>query len=191
MSNRFFALVLVVVCFISTSTSFAINRSACSGLLNDGWYTKYKYQGVDYPVTKASKELGSPKGSTKLFSESTTASLDPGYATNVSQSSTQTTSFWGPCNPIALKELRENREKYVAQNKDEVLKEIAIGRGEHLEVLAAFSLCDAVAVPEFVSKLQQQTRVLVGTPDGSFGNLIDATVTNSPLLAKSCYDYGS
>ncbi|MES2855916.1 MAG: DUF3015 family protein [Bdellovibrionota bacterium] len=186
-------LVLVIGILLTFETSHAMNMSSCSTLLNQGWFKKYQYQGVDQPLTKATKSLGSTKASTKVSTETSTASVDPGYWTKVSQSQTQATSSWGQCSLLGLKQIRENREKYFVQNKDEVLKEIASGRGEHIGVLALFSFCAESARQEFATELQRATRDFVGAGEasGAFGDIIDQTVRSTPTLSKNCFDYGS
>lgn len=183
---------LVTLCLITLVSveAFAINMSGCDTLLNNGWYKKYEYQGIDQPATKATKKHGSSIGTTKATTERSTATLDPKYWANTITSYGGYTTSTGPCAALASQDIVINRELYFAQNKEEVLKEIAIGNGEHLKVLAVFSLCDQDAYSRFAEKLQQQFEKFKGNDDKSmYGPIIDGAVSKDSELSRQCYSY--
>jgi len=152
--------------------------------MNKGWYKKYEYQGINQPATKATKKHGSSKAPFVLSTEASTASLDPKYSSNVSTSQAQYTSSWGPCSALALNTLKTERDLYFAQNRDEVLREIARGQGEHLEVLAAFSLCDQSATNLFAQQTQQNMVPFLSAT--SIAPVINHIIEAHPQLAQSC-----
>lgn len=166
----------------------ALDQAACSRLLNDGLYKKYQYGGVDQPFTKAVKRHGLSKGSSATSTEGTTALLDPKYWSNVSTSETQSTSSTGECNLFGLNKLKEQRELYFLQNRDELIADISQGRGEHLKVLAAYSLCDKDKTDLFGENLKEKTELFLHTKKG-FGKIIDQTVEGASNLQGVCYIY--
>lgn len=191
MSSRKPFLVGITLLFTS-SLCFAIDQAACSKLLNNGLYKTYKYGGIDQPLTKATKDHGISKSTSVTSTEGSTASLDPKYWSNVTTSETQSTSSWGPCNAIGMNDadIKRNRALYIVQNKDEVIKEIAQGGGEHLKVLATFSLCDKSAYDSFSKTLQVGTAQFIEMKDDmSLGNIIDQKIKENRDLSVSCHAY--
>jgi hypothetical protein len=191
MFTRVFQVTLVFASIFCFERSYAMNPSSCSTLMNNGWYKKYSYQGIDQPLTKATKQFGSSKASMVVFTESSTASLDPGYYTHVSKSMSQATSSWGECSAIALQKIRADREKYIAQNKEEIFREVATGRGEHLGVLATFSLCEKSAFSTFSTSLQSNAAAFLNAKENHFGDTIDQAVKENTSLNRECFSFGS
>jgi hypothetical protein len=182
---------IFLVSVLFTFTAHAINMSGCDNLMNDGWYKKYKYQGIDQPLTKATKDHGSSAGSSRATTERSTATLDPKYSSNVTTSQTNFTSSRGPCGAIAMNEIRETRDLYIAQNRDEMLKEIAVGHGEHLNALASFSFCDKTSYGHFAAQMQAHAADFINSQtSASFASVIDREVSQDTDLSKSCYVYG-
>lgn len=181
-----FYFVLLIAIF--PLTSIALDHAACSRLLNNGLYKKYEYGGIDQPLTKATKRHGSSKGTSATSTEGTTALLDPKYWSNVSTSETQSTSSTGECNLFGLNQLKEQRELYFSQNRDELIADIAKGYGEHLQILASYSLCDEDKYHLFNNKLQERTGYFIRAENG-YGELIDQTVAQSSDLSGVCHIY--
>lgn len=177
--------VLLGVLAFSHST-WALDMDACSKLMNNGWYKKYEYGGVDQPLTKATKKHGSSKGTSATSTEGSTASVDPGYTTNVYTSHTQFTSSWGACDSIGLQRVEEAREKYYSQNKSEILKQMARGEGEHLAVLASFSLCDSDARAPLALQFQKNIQRFADLSGNSYGAVVDSIIVSDSALATRC-----
>lgn len=177
-------LLFILLLLLNSTFSFAINQQACSRLLNDGLYKKYEYGGIDQPLTKATKRHGSSKGSSATSTEGTTALLDPKYWSNVSTSETQATSSTGECNLFGLNRLKEQRDLYIAQNRDEVLYQVVSGKGEHIDVIASFSLCDQDSFGQFSKALKSQTASLISAR-AEYGAVINKAIRDSGL-EKSC-----
>lgn len=167
---------------------WAINQSSCSKLLNNGFYKKYEYGGIDQPVTKATKKHGSFKATFVVSTEGSTAVLDPKYWSNVSTSGTQGTSSWGDCSLIGLQRTLEIRETYFAANQNEVLKDIARADGEHLAALASLSMCDDDQVELFNKTMQSNLPLLMDTKPGAYNSAIDKVVSSNPVLKKACFN---
>ena len=181
---------LLLLLNLAAVPAWSMNLSACSSMMNDGLYKKYEYRGVDSPMTKSTKKEGSTKGSTVTSTEGSTASVDPKYWMHV-------TSFWGqyftstgPCAMLGLNELYERRDRYYGQNREEILREVSKGTGEHLRVLAQYSLCDEDKIGEFSALLQKRTPALINV-DLHVGQVIDAMVIDEPSLKGVCWSYGS
>lgn len=137
---------------------YAINSSACSNLIyGRGWWRKYPAMGIgEAGLNKMTKTTSNGTfGSSDYSSQATTAALDPGVSTRATQSSSQLTSSWGPCSLLAsAAEMRQLRELYYAQNKEDFLRELAQGNGEHLEVMAFFGRCDMQKQTNFNESMQ-------------------------------------
>ncbi len=167
--------------------AFAWNANNCTKLVNNGWFRKYQYQGYDQPLTKGTKRDGSIMASSAASTESSTAALDPKHWAVVSTSGSQGTSSWGECSLFGLQQIKENREKYISQNRSEVLRAIAVGSGEHLDVLASFSLCEKSAYKTFAVSLQKKTPQLVESTQ--LGPMIDTVIAGNDSLKESCFNF--
>lgn len=178
--------VIVLGLLMSVVNASAIDMAKCSALLNKGWYKTYEYAGIDQPLTKATKKHGMSKATSVTSTEGSTASLDPGYTTNVSTSQTQGISSYGDCSLIGRLEIKERRDLYFAQNREEALKEVALGGGEHLRVIGTYSLCDNDKMDEFQKMLQSKMKELLKVKNGNFREVIDRGVSESPSLVKAC-----
>ncbi|MBO9666414.1 MAG: DUF3015 family protein [Bdellovibrio sp.] len=182
---------LFLVLFFLSSSAMAWDSGKCSKMLNDGLYKTYKWGGVGdanaNAMTGETKRTNSVSASSKISTEGSTAVLDPKYSSNVSTSETQSTSSWGECNMFALQERKEQRDLYVAQNLDQIRKDIANGSGAHLEVLSWFSLCEDQATSQFNQVMQNQMkRLLVGDARVMTQN-IDQLIKDNNSLAQQCY----
>lgn len=180
-----------LVLMLIGSTTWAMDSSRCSGMLNKGWYKKYKWQGMGEANTKAitgeTKSSNIISATTKITGEGTTAVFDPGYSTNVSVSNTQSTSSFGECSAFALKERKEQRDLYVAQNLEQIQIDVANGRGPHLETLSWFSLCEDRALAKFNDALQKNMRNLLVSEPQAFTHEIDRVIGGDRELADRCY----
>lgn len=180
--------VITLILSVFSFSAMAINQNACSKLLNNGMWKKYEYGGIDQPLTKATKRHGSSKGSSATSTEGTTALLDPKYYSNVSTSETQATSSTGECNLFGYRKLKEVRELYIGQNKDELLAQMAQGGGEHVRVLASFSLCDNEAFSQFGKEIQTLTPGFIAR-EKNYGELIDSMVMRSSLNSHCLHKF--
>lgn len=181
---RLFAAVL----FTFSTSAVALDYSKCSTLMNNGWYKKYEYGGVDQPLTKATKKHGIMKASSVTGTEASTASVDPKYSSNVSTSQTQGTSSWGPCSAIGLRDMKTNRNLYIAQHKEMAFDEIAQGGGEHLRVVATFSLCEDQYFNRLGEKLQSRMGAFLNESE-DYGAIVDSVIRSDAVLAKACYSF--
>lgn len=184
--------ILFLGILVISSSAFAVDSRKCSNMLNNGLWKKYKYGGVgEYNInamTQGTKRDGSSTASSDVSTEGTTAISDPKYTSNVSTSQTQSFSSWGECSAFAkTKELRKDREMYVAQNETEVLIDVARGGGEHMKVLTFYSACSPEAYPELSAKLQKAIGESESIPDSKFlCASIDKIITQSSELKSKC-----
>lgn len=180
-----------ILAVISTS-AFAVDSRKCSNMLNNGLWKKYKYGGVGESninaMSQGTKRDGSSTASSDVSTEGTTAISDPKYTSNVSTSQTQSLSSWGECSAFAkTKELKKDREIYVAQNQTEVMIDIARGEGEQLKVLTFYSACSPDAYAELSSKLQKSISQSQTMPDSkSLCASIDQIISQSADLKTKC-----
>ncbi len=183
---------IFITLFLISTQSFAWDSAKCSKMLNDGLFKKYEWGGVgDYnlnAITKETKKSGSLTASGYTTTEGTTAVSDPKYSSNVSTSETQLTSSWGECSLFALKERKQQRSLYIAQNYDQIKKDVALGRGEHLEALSWFSLCENQSGAEFNLTLQKNfENLFVNKDKADLAQGIDESLTAEAHLKKSCF----
>lgn len=153
---KIFVIALILSAF--SLNVYAFNSASCSNLIyNNGWWRKYPALGIgETGMNKMFKATShGSSGSSNWSTQATTAATDPGVSTKSSQSSTQSVSSWGPCSLVgSAEDMRKLRDLYYAQNKDGILKELAQGSGEHLEVMSFFGRCDSNKQKEFNSTMQ-------------------------------------
>ncbi len=183
---------LFILLLLAAPASFAWDSSKCSKMLNDGLYKKYEWGGVGdsniNAMTKETKKSGSFSGTSNITTEGTTAVSDPKYSTNVSTSQSQTSSSYGDCSLFGLKERREQRDLYLAQNFDQIKRDIAVGRGPHLESLSWFSLCEDGIKTQFNDTLQKNFSALYTEGDEKKVALkIDSVVAEDARLRTGCF----
>lgn len=183
---------LLLSVFIFSSSAYAIDSAKCSKMLNDGLYKKYEWGGMgDYnlnAMTKESKKNGYTTASSNISTEGSTAALDPVYTSNVSTSQTQSTSSTGDCSLFALQERANQRDLYIAQNYDQIKKDIAKGSGEHLDALAWFSLCEDDAKNTFNHELQKNfENLFVNIDKTSLSKDIDKVIAGDAVTKSKCY----
>lgn len=183
---------IILLALLAHSVSFAFDSSKCSSMLNKGLYKKYKFGGVGEANSKAitgeTKSAGTTKATARISTEGSTAIVDPKYSTNASVSGSQGTSSWGPCSLFGLLERREQRELYVAQNFDQIKKDIANGSGEHLNTLSWYALCEDDAMAGYSQTLQDQFEVLQKSDQASFTQVLDRIVEGTPLVKVKCFN---
>jgi hypothetical protein len=181
---------IISVSFFVSITAHGWDSNRCKALLNDGLFKKYDYAGLDisYASADASHKDGTTKGSFHVTGEQTTTTFDPKFWVHESSSIGGFTTSTGPCKAIGLNEIRQQRELYFAQNKTEIFKEIAKGRGEHLRVLSGYSLCEDSAVDHFSETIQSRMKEFIETPETRpYGIIIDDAIKQDESLKASCY----
>lgn len=171
-------LILAILSAFSANV-YALDSARCSSFVyGNGWFRKYPGLGMGEAgmnnMTRTTSKGSTIKGTSDYSSQFSTASTDPGVSSKATQSFTQSASSWGACKLIgSAQELRELRELYYAQNKDDFLKELAQGNGGHLEVMAFFGRCNMEAQSEFNSTMQ-----------GHYGELIQKVQNDKEFMDK-------
>ena len=163
-------------------------------MLNNGWYKTYRWQGVGnkFPdMTDESKRNGSSKAQTDISSDGTTAGLDPKFTSNYSSFMSEALSSFGDCSLFAIKERRNQRDLYIAQNFGQVRKEIAEGRGLHMETLAYMSLCEVDVQAEFNTTLQSAYEEVYSSKPRNIGTAIDKIISSDSNLTQKCFNLSS
>lgn len=182
---------LFLTLMLLSSSAMAMDSSKCSGMLNKGLYKTYKWGGVGEANTKAitgeTKRTNPFSATSKISTEGSTAVVDPKYSSNVSTSGTHSVSSWGECSLFALQERKEQRDLYIAQNLDQIKKDIANGDGAHLEILSWFSLCEDSVIPEFNRTMQEKAGDLLVDQAAVLSQNIDNAIKGSKSLANKCY----
>lgn len=185
----------LLVGFFMCPNSWAINSAACSKMLNEGLYKTYKFAGFGESngnaITGETKRSGSSRGSTNVSSDQSTAVLDPKHSTNLSYSQSQSSSSTGECNAFAIKELRAQRDFYIAENFDQVRKEIAQGQGFHMEALAWMSLCDIDSQKDFNEILQTHYEEIYPGKISQPSLAIDNLIGSSRKMEGKCFNLSS
>ena len=183
-------LIFGILAVVSTS-AFSMDSRKCSNMLNNGMWKKYRYNGIgeahQNALTQGSKRDGASTASSHSSSEGTTGLSDPKYYSNVSTSNTQSTSSFGECNIFAqAKDLRKDREVYMAQNKHEVMIDIARGNGEHLKVVTFYSACLPEAYSELSTRLQEHLGKTQDQDVRSICSSIDQIISQDATLQSKC-----
>jgi hypothetical protein len=194
-SRIIFFLPGLLLLFLLNFSASATNTAACSRMLNEGWYKTYQFSGYGWAnndaITAEFRRAGSSTGSTNVSSDHSTALLDPKHSTNVTYSYTQGTSSFGECSVLGLRERRKQRDLYIVQNFDQVRKDIAVGRGLHMETLAWLSLCDVDAQHDFNSLLQSHYEDIYTSNSAQPGSAIDQLIGASPEMNQKCFNLSS
>lgn len=161
-------------------------------MLNKGLYKKYKWAGVGEANSKAmtaeTKSSGTTKATSRMSTEGSTAIVDPKYTTNVSMSGSQGTSSWGQCSVFGLIERRDQRDLYVAQNFEQIKKDMANGNGEHLKTLAWYALCEDDASENYFQALQSNFEKLSVSSESSFTRALDGVIESNSVLKVKCFN---
>lgn len=157
------------------------DKECMKQMYSKGLFKEYKYLPKGFGTFKESESSG-------WTTDGTTASTDPVISSKVWVGQTQSYSSWGKCAFIGMT-LHKARENYIAQNKDEILREIAIGKGEHLKALAFFSACSKESLSSFSGSLQKEIDQFVELDSKDhvkFSSQIDQVINSQENLRKSC-----
>ncbi len=92
---------------------------------------------------------------------------------------------------LAIKKLKKQRDLYIAQNFDQVRKEIAEGRGPHMETLSIMSMCEVDTQSDFNSTLQASFEKIYLFKSQSLGFAIDDIISSSERLKSKCFNLSS
>jgi hypothetical protein len=101
-----------------------------------------------------------------------------------SVSGTSYVSSTGPCAMIA-----SVRQEYIEQNLDEIKKQIAVGRGGHIDTLAVFSSCPFGSASRLGSLMQKNLSHVYDIPSSGaagFGAYIDWLIESDHELSLRC-----
>lgn len=179
----------IVLMLLLSSSALASKYTNCiKYAYSFGWWREYKaaYLGLGQVTKKNNSSAVSSQGTT----ERSTASVDPGVSTGFSVSKVQSWSSWGKCSFLELISMLEHREKYIVQNFIEIKKQMALGKGQHLEVLTYFSGCGKQAVGPMAKTLQgnfEAFAYLPKTDAKKFGKTIDNLINLEGTLKENCF----
>lgn len=163
------ALVFVVISLLISQVASA---TACGDFIyKHGKFRKYEY--MNNTASENTKKHGSSTTSAAT-TEGSTASSDPGVSTGVSESHQQSSSSKGECKLTNLFASKEEFKEYLAQNTYEIKHEISLGKGGHLEIIAAAFSCTEPG-KEALSKILQK----------NFENFVDYEPAQSQEFADS------
>ena len=185
------------------------NAANCNKFLSQGWIKTYKYQGVgnprygrwfsdsemmtensgEMPSSIATQKEGSLNASGLTSVENSTASVDPKHWSVASEFfvyDASSSGSVGPCKYFlyAKNDLRNMRNDFFEANSGEILKEISVGEGEALNVLAEFSLCERHEFNSFSQMLQKNMGRFV-TDSSRRGDEIDSLVSQNSIQCQS------
>lgn len=145
----------------------------------------YKYAGPWWITCRTSGKESSFAVSSESSTEHSTMSLDPGVSTGDMTSSSQFSSSWGECAAWGKTKKQRERESFVAQNLDDLKRDVAFGRGETLDALAYYSDCDGGAQWRFAAALQDGYADLAGRA-GDFTVMVDSVIRRDAVLRAHC-----
>lgn len=177
------------ICFVSLTllASFA-HATKCGEVIYNKHGKLRKYEVIPLDISEGIKKHGvsSTSGAT---TETSTASVDPGVSTGVSDSQTQSVSTKGDCKWGGFFGSADRRdfEGYVEQNMNEIKNQMSVGQGGHIEMLAAFAGCsqtDALG-----HKLQQNMKSFVDLNNQDskiFVERVQNMISTDSQLANQC-----
>jgi hypothetical protein len=116
----------------------------------NGMLRKYEYLNLTFSEKLQKHGWFSTSG---VSTEATTAGSDPGVSTGQTKGMSQLSSSRDDCSLFATGS-REYRD-YIAQNMLEIKKEMALGEGGHLEILAGVHRCSTIGRVMFDRSLQR------------------------------------
>jgi hypothetical protein len=135
------------------------SATACGDFIyKHGKFRKYEY--MNNTASENTKKHGSSTTSAAT-TEGSTASSDPGVSTGVSESHQQSSSSKGECKLSNLFASKEEFREYLAQNTYEIKHEISLGKGGHLEILAAAFSCTEKGNEALSKVLQKNIELFV------------------------------
>lgn len=147
-----------------------------------------KYNALPLDLSEAWKKYGS-SSTANATTETSTASVDPGVSTGVSDSNTQSVSTQGDCKWGGFFGSADRRDfqNYVEQNMNEIKNQMAVGQGGHLEILATFAGCSQAKA--FGHGLQKNMNRFVDLSDDeshAFVERIQEVISADTQLSNQC-----
>ena len=167
--------------------SSAAYASPCGELIYNKHGKLRKYEILNLTIFENTKKNGTST-TTGGTTETTTASSDPGVSTGGSVSWGQSLSTRGACKWGGLFSSQDRYFDYIAQNMEIIKKEMALGQGGHLEVLASVHHCGADEKSAFPKTMQNQLgRFIHYNPNQS--QQFEATLQSvvSEHLSETCH----
>ena len=177
--------ILMMLVFSVSESVFADTYSCAKMVYKDGWLKKYEYLGNTWGAnTKKNGALSSTGGSS---TERMTASVDPGVSTGNFMSSMQYSSSWGECSMLEMFITQQFRQDYIEQNMDDIKKQIALGKGHHLDSLAFLSGCSQIERSEWSTELQSNTESFYDLIDvKKFDHKLESVIHGNSNLNQHC-----
>lgn len=159
------------------------SATACGDFIyKHGTFKKYEY--MNNTGIENTKKHGYSSTSAAT-TESSTASVDPGVSTGVTQSHSQSTSTQGECKWGGFFASKEEYKDYLAQNMFEIKQEMSLGQGGHLEILASAFGCAKQDKENLSLVLQKNFESFVDyepNQSNEFANSIKMVVEKNPSL---------
>ncbi len=179
-------ILLLFALSFSVSEAVFANAYTCAKMVyKDGWLKKYDYLGNTWGEN--TKKHGMVSSSIGSSGEKTTAIFDPGVTTGQWMSSMQYSSSWGECAMVEMYITQQFREDYIDQNMDELKKQIALGKGHHVDALAFLSGCTEVEQSQWTHKLQSGTAEFYDINKANeFSQKIDQMIHSDSHLNQHC-----
>jgi hypothetical protein len=138
---------LLTLAILLGQSAFAIDIPKCGKMINQGWIKKYDYFGMYFHGLTVSLDGTKKQGTSHVTTESqlqlTTGMFDPGLWTNTTTGTSQSTSSWGECSLFADYIRNERAKIFMAENYNELKKDIVRGEGEYLQAMSEIYLCRA------------------------------------------------
>ena len=183
---RITAVLLLAITFglVIPIPAYALKGQACNKFANHGWWRHYRFLGIvgkGKALSEGTKREGSTSLATDATSEHLTSTIDPGAWTREGISTSQSTSSWGACSLIALQELREERDHFIALNTDEIKRDSAFGAGQYLKTLAFYSLCDLEGTLELSRQMQKNIAQFIDSTPAELPSKFSAILQLSTL----------
>ncbi len=171
-------MMVLLFTLLFSNVAMADYYSCAKMVYKDGWLRKYDMLGEKWGVT--TKKHGIVSSTVYTAAEKLTSSLDPGVMTGSFMSTGQYTSSWGECSMLDYNITKQMREEYLEQNLGEIKKQVAMGKGDHVDSLAFVSGCHNLDQAEWSRQLQSNTAEFYDAVNGKvFAEQLDTVISKS------------
>jgi hypothetical protein len=186
--TTFFCKVTLAAIFLFTlvSKAHAFDSDKCHKVTNQGWWRQYDYvPPIGFKISTDHTHKDGVSSTSKATTQNSTASLDPGVTTHQSQSDMQYTSSYGDCRWLGMNELKDERERFVALNLEQIKKEASVGGGAHIKTLASLSKCDDVGTSQLQIEMQKNLSNFIDLDAKKTSDVL-GQITSDQRIAGHC-----
>ncbi len=186
-------IIVTVLLFMSSSLAFSYNDKKCFGMYTKNALRKYdyKYLGPTSVTSDTTTKEGSTKVTTQNSTQGSTMAVDPTVFGKRFISSTQYSSSFGECAMFGFHDMEKERQYYIAVNTADIKRDIAFGKGTHIDALSKLSGCTAGSAGLLGSALKSKFSQIQDLENDSykFSEVIHQTIIGHSKLKQRCLQF--